>query len=369
MVTYGPLSRERAHGVFVAHPEDMRGLVVTPGQKSEARLVEVEEPAITEGAVLVETLRLGVCGTDRDVLAGTHGAPAPGRTTLVLGHESLGRVLEAPRESGLAEGDLVVGIVRYPDPVPCTSCAAGEPDMCRNGGYTERGIQGRDGFGRERFRVEPSFALKVPPTLGLLGILVEPASVVAKAWEHIEHIGRRAAWAPRRALITGAGPVGLLAAIMAVERGLELHVLDQMNEGPKPELVRALGGTYHTGDVEGACRDMDVIVECTGAAPVIVALLGSRPAGSVLCLAGLSSPRPIRLDLGTWNEDMVIGNEVVFGTVNANRRHYARALDSLLHADPAWLERLITREVPLSACESAFVKQADDVKVVIDFKQ
>jgi threonine dehydrogenase-like Zn-dependent dehydrogenase len=347
----------------------MRALMATLGREGAVQLDDVDEPDPAEGAVLVETLRLGVCGTDREILAGRHGEPPPGRETLVLGHESLGRVLEAPALSGLERGDLVVGVVRHPDPVPCSSCAAGEPDMCRNGRYTERGIKGRHGFGRERFRVEPSFALKVPRALGELGVLVEPASVVAKAWDHIEHIGRRAAWAPRRALITGAGPVGLLAALMAVERGFELLVLDRAKGGLKPTLVEALGGTYLAEDLEGACRDVDVVVECTGAPRVILELLRCRPPNSVLCLGGLSPSRPLELDVGRWNARMVIGNEVVFGSVNASRRHYARALTSLERADPAWLERLINRRVPLSQAADAFVDHPDDVKVVVDFER
>ena len=152
----------------------------------------------------------------------------------MLGHESLGRVLEAPAESGLARGDLVVGIVREPDPVPCPNCAAGEWDMCRNGRYTEHGIRGLHGFGSERFRVEPGHAVKLDPRLGDVGVLLEPASVLAKAWEHVERIGRRAVWEPWRVLVTGAGPIGLLAAMMGVQRGLDVHVLDVVTEGPKP---------------------------------------------------------------------------------------------------------------------------------------
>ena len=152
----------------------------------------------------------------------------PGPERLILGHELLGRVEEAPQGSGFARGDLVVGIVRRPDPVPCAACAVGEWDMCRNGLYTERGIKERNGYGAEQFRIERDFAVKLDPALGLLGVLLEPASVVAKAWEHVERIGRRSrSWQPRVALITGAGPVGLLAALLGAQRGLEVHILDR----------------------------------------------------------------------------------------------------------------------------------------------
>src|SRR5262249_28074457 len=125
---------------------------------------------------------------------------------LVLGHESLGVVEAAPPGCGFAPGDLVVGIVRRPDPEPCPACAVGEWDMCRNGRYTERGIKERHGYGAERFRIEPDFAVKVDPALGVLGVLLEPASILAKAWDHTERIGHRArAFEPRSLRATRAG--------------------------------------------------------------------------------------------------------------------------------------------------------------------
>src|SRR5262249_42359603 len=191
----------------------MRAITVSPGLADSARLDDVPEPPPADGAVLVRSLALGVCGTDREILSGAYGSAPPGEPRLVLGHESLGEVEDAPEDCGLAAGDLVVGIVRRPDPVPCVACAAGEWDMCRNGRYTERGIKERNGYGAERFRLEPDFAIKVDPTLGVLGVLLEPASILAKAWDHTERIGHRArAWQPKCLLVTGAGPIGLLAA-------------------------------------------------------------------------------------------------------------------------------------------------------------
>ena len=210
----------------------MRALTVEPGVANSIELADVSPPPAGAGDGLVRALALGICGTDREIIAGEYGAPPPGARDLILGHESLGRVEEAPQGSGFARGDLVVGIVRRPDPVPCAACAIGEWDMCRNGLYTERGIKERNGYGAEQFRIERDFAVKLDPALGLLGVLLEPASVVAKAWEHVERIGRRSrSWQPRVALITGAGPVGLLAALLGAQRGLELHILDRNTRG------------------------------------------------------------------------------------------------------------------------------------------
>lgn len=348
----------------------MRAITVAPGMADTVRLDEIGGPVLSDGDMLVEAVALGVCGTDIEVIAGAHGAPPAGRERMVLGHESLGRVLTAPPESGFTAGDRVVGIVRRPDPVPCHACAGGEWDMCENGLYTERGIRGRDGYGAERFRLDPAYAVRVDPGLGIAGVLLEPASVLAKAWDHIERIGRRTrTWAPRRVLVTGAGPVGLLAALMAVQRGYELHVYDRMTDGPKPGLVRDLGGTWHSGDL-GALADLkpDIVLECTGAGSVVLAVMQQSGRNAIVCLTGLSSGgRLLELDAGGLNRSMVLENDVVFGSVNANRAHYELAAEALARADRSWLERLITRRVPLDRWREAYERRPDDVKVIIDF--
>ena len=345
----------------------MRALTVLPGVAGSARVHDVPEPAPADGAVLVQGLALGICGTDREIAAGLYGWAPPGRDRLILGHESLGRVLEAPAGSGLAPGDLVVGIVRHPDPVPCSACAAGEWDMCRNGRYTEHGIKERDGFAAERYRLEPEFAVRVDPALGHLGVLLEPASVLAKAWEHTERIGRRAHWEPRTLLVTGAGPIGLLAAMIGRQRGLEVHVLDRVPDGPKPALVRDLGATYHAGPLAELALEPDVVMECTGAASVVFDVLDRTAPAGVVCLTGVSSAgRSVPIDLGLLNRTIVLQNDVVFGSVNANRRHYEDAARALAAADPAWLARLVTRRVPLDRWADALAPQPDDVKTILD---
>src|SRR5215217_5410513 len=248
---------------------DMQAITVVPGQAGSARLDDVPEPSPEEGGLLVQALAVGVCGTDLEISQGEYGWTPPGRERLVLGHESLGRVQEAPDGAGLAPGDLVVGIVRQPDPEPCVSCAAGEWDMCRNGRYTEHGIKELDGFMRERYRIDPGFAVKLDPALERTGVLLEPTSVVAKAWDHVERIAARAVWSPQVVLVTGAGPIGLLAALLGVQRGLEVHVLDRVTSGPKPELVADLGATYHSGKIGDAVDHADVVVECTGVGQLV----------------------------------------------------------------------------------------------------
>ena len=349
----------------------MRAITLTPGVANSARLDEIPTPPASDGAILARTLALGVCGTDREIIAGEYGASPPGERRLVLGHESLGRVAEAPANSGFAPGDLVVGVVRRPDPVPCPCCAAGEWDMCQNGRYVERGIKERHGYGAEQFRIEPPFAIKIDPTLGTLGVLVEPTSIVAKAWDHTERIGARSrAWRPRTVLVTGAGPIGLLAAMMGVQRGLEVHVLDHNTDGPKPALVRELGATYHAGDtaaIDGL--EPDVLMECTGAPAVIRDALGRTAPDGIVCLAGVTAPgHAFEFDIGRYNRTMVLNNEIVFGTVNANLKHYEMAADALARARHDWLSRLITRRVPLERWSEALEHRPGDVKVIIEFQ-
>jgi threonine dehydrogenase-like Zn-dependent dehydrogenase len=348
----------------------MKALTVQPMTAGSARLDDVDEPPVSDGSVLVETLAVGVCGTDIEITTGAYGWAPPGRERLILGHESLGRVLEAPAGAAVAAGDLVVGIVRRPDPVPCANCAVGEWDFCHNGQYTERGIKQRDGYCSERYRIEPDFVVKIDPALGRCGVLLEPTTVVAKAWEEVDRIGGRAHWAPTRAVITGAGPIGLLAALIAVQRGMEVHVLDQVTSGLKPDLVAALGATYHTGTIEDACSSPDVVVECTGVASLVFDAMEHMGPNGVPCLTGVSSGgHSIDVDAGLLNRSLVLANQAIVGSVNANRRHYEAAATALAKADHGWLERVVSRTVPLANFSEALVRQPDDVKVVIEINQ
>jgi threonine dehydrogenase-like Zn-dependent dehydrogenase len=326
-------------------------------------------PGVERGALLVRAVALGVCATDRDIVAAKDGAPPPGHKRLIIGHESLGRVVEAPPDEAIAAGDLVVSIVRHPDPVPCANCAADEWDMCQNGDYTEHGIKSLDGFGSEFYRMAPKFVVKVDAVLGDLAVLTEPASVVAKAWEHVDRIGRRAVWTPRKVLVTGAGPVGLLAALLGVQRELEVHVLDRATDGPKPALVSDLGASFHNSTLRELPTDFDVVIECTGSSEMALGVVDHAAYDGIVCLLSVSEPGSTEsVDIGALNRSLVLGNRVVFGSVNANRRHYDAALRALGAAPREWLRRLITCRVPLSDWRRAFERRKHDIKNVIDFQ-
>ena len=346
----------------------MKAITLEPKKPGTARLEEIPEPDPQGGSVLVEAIAVGVCGTDAEMVEGKYGWAPPGKTRLVLGHESLGRVIDPGPARGLEIGDLVVGIVRRPDPIPCPNCAVGEWDMCQNGQYTERGIKQIDGFMSERWRVEPEYAIKVDSSLGILGVLLEPTTVITKAWEQVGAIGfgRQSYWEPRNVLITGAGPIGLLAALKGVQRGLEVYVLDRVESGPKPDLVRALGATYHTGTVADIEPAPDVIIECTGVGRVIADSILGVAAGGVVCLTGLGSGGALgtTADVATA---AVLKNVVVVGSVNANKRHWYKAGLCLAGADREWLGRLITRREEPENFRQALVREPDDIKVIIQF--
>jgi threonine dehydrogenase-like Zn-dependent dehydrogenase len=349
----------------------MRALTVVPRQAGSLAVTEVPDPVAGEGELLVDGLALGVCGTDREIAGGQYGWAPSGEERLILGHESLGRVREAPAGSGFGPGDLVVGVVRRPDPVPCGACAHGEFDMCRNGRYSEHGIKEIHGYGSERWTVEADYAVRLDPSLEDVGMLVEPTTVVAKAWEHIEHIGRRAWFEPRSVLVAGAGPIGLLAALLGTQRGLDVHVLDRVERGPKPKLVSALGATYHTGSIPevAAKAQPDIVIEATGVPRLVLDAMANNAAAGVVCLTGVSpTGRPVEVDAGSLNRGIVLQNDVVFGTVNANHRHYRQAVSALGRADHAWLSGLVTRRIPLERAGEAFEQGEEEIKVVIDLQ-
>ncbi|MEV0251219.1 glucose 1-dehydrogenase [Nocardia sp. NPDC050712] len=347
----------------------MRALTIIPEQAGSLAVTEVPDPVAGPGDLLVQGIAVGICGTDREIAAGDYGWAEPGKERLVIGHESLGRVLTAPEGSGFTAGDLVAGIVRRPDPVPCGACAHEEFDMCRNDQYTERGIKQLDGYASERWRVEADYAVRLDPELGLTGVLMEPASVVAKVWEQIERVSQRAWYRHERVLVTGAGPIGLLAALLGKQRDLDVHVLALGEDGIQPAMARALGATYHSDPLPEVSGKIEpgIIIEATGSAQVAVDAVTNNPAAAIVCLTGVSPVgREVTFDAGAANRNIVLENDLIFGSVNANKRHYQQAAEALAAADPDWLAGLITRRLPLDRALDAFAPGHDDIKVAVE---
>jgi threonine dehydrogenase-like Zn-dependent dehydrogenase len=346
----------------------VKACTVKPGDISSARVEDIADPPESDGEVLVDGMFVGICGTDVEISVEGYGEPPSGHERLVLFHESLGRVVEAPKDSDLAAGDLIAGVVRRPDPVPCEPCGKDQWDFCRNGQFTERGIKGHDGYGSQQWRVQPKFAIKLDPTLDRLGVLLEPTSVVAKAWDQVDKISARSAWTPARALVTGAGPIGLLAALIGRQRGLDVTVLDRVTDGPKPDMVRDLGASYVTS-LDDLPDPPDVVIEATGIGQLVFDVIGRAAPDAIVCLTGISSgTREVAIATDAVNKSMVLSNEVVFGSVNAGLANYAQAADALSKADNDWLARIITRTVPMAEWPKALQRQPDDIKVVVDLQ-
>ncbi len=346
----------------------MRALTVTPLVQGSLAVTDLPDPQPGPGELLVDGLAIGVCGTDKEIAAGEYGWAPDGSDRLVIGHESLGRVRSAPQGSDVAAGDLVVGVVRRPDPVPCGACAHGQFDMCRNGQYTERGIKQLHGYGSQSWCVEQDYVVRLDPRLEQVGMLLEPTTVVVKAWQQVQSIGARGWFEPRTALVTGSGPIGLLAALVGVQRGLDVHVLDVVTDGPKPGLVADLGATYHSDPVDQVTDKVkpDVVIEATGVGQVVFDVMAGTAPYGIVCLTGVSPlGRKLTVEAGTINREIVLENDCVVGSVNANLDHYTTAAQVLAAADVEWLGRLISRRVPLERAHEAFDPQDQDVKVVV----
>jgi threonine dehydrogenase-like Zn-dependent dehydrogenase len=206
--------------------DTMRAIAVTPKQAGSARQVELPRPKASPGSALLRVLEVGIDGTDTEINLGEYGEAPPGADVLVIGHEALS-VVERVGEgvTGFQVGDLVVSTVRRPD--ECPNCLAGESDMCLTGGYTERGIKGAHGYMADYYSEKPEYMVKIPPALRAFGVLLEPLSIVEKATAQAWEAQRRMVWQPKRAVVLGAGPIGILGTILLRLRGLAVHVSGQ----------------------------------------------------------------------------------------------------------------------------------------------
>lgn len=357
----------------------MKAVVVTPKQAGTGRVQEVPTPEPSADQALVQVIEVGVCGTDLEILHGLYGEPPPGDDYLVIGHENFGKVVSAPADSGLEPGDHVVSIVRRPDPVPCPQCAAGEFDMCSNGRYTERGIKGLHGFMSEYYTEIPKYLVKLPNSLADIGVLIEPLTVVEKGVIQAEEIQRRMTWTPHEAVVTGAGPIGLMATLLLRSRGYDVYTLDLVErDSLRAKMVEACGATYVKGDEE-SLKDLctriggiDLIVEATAVAQIVFDAIDAIGPNGVVCLTGVSAgSRSLEIPADKLNLEMVLDNKVVFGTVNANRRYFEAAVEDMQTFEKTWpglCAQMITRRVPFANFEEALTPRPGlDVKSTVSF--
>jgi glucose 1-dehydrogenase len=358
----------------------VKAVVVTPGEKGSGRVQEVPTAEPSAEQALVEVIEVGVCGTDLEILNGLYGEAPPDHDYLILGHENFGRVVDAPVGSGLEEGDYVVSIVRRPDPVPCPQCAAGEFDMCSNGRYTERGIKGLHGFMSEYYVELPEYIVPLPAVCANIGVLIEPLTVVEKGIIQSEEIQKRMTWTPKEAVVTGAGPIGLMATLLLRSKGYDVFTLDIVeHDNPRAQIVKACGAQFVKGDeeplVELAERigGIDLIVEATAVPSLVFDAIDAAGPNGVVCLTGVSAgSRLLEVPADKLNLEMVLDNKVVFGTVNANRRYFSAAVGDLARFEEMWpglCERVITRRVPVESFQEALEpRRGIDVKSTVSFR-
>jgi glucose 1-dehydrogenase len=312
--------------------------------------------------VLLRVHEVGLCGTDREISSFEYGSPPQGSDHLILGHESLAEVVEVGRKvRRLKPGDLAVAMVRRPCPqAECRACRAGRPDFCVTGDYTERGIKGADGFLTDYVVEDQAYLLRVPRVLADVAVLVEPLSVVTKAADQVRAILDRLRYdpGPQRGLVLGAGPIGLLSAMVLVADGFETLVYSRDSEDSKPaELVRSLGAAYASStahSVESLAEGwgkFDVVLEAVGFAPLMMAATQMLRANGVLALTGVPpEAATAEVNAGRALRNLVLRNEVVFGTVNAGRQDHLSAiqhLEQFMVLFPESVHKLITHRAPL----------------------
>ena len=359
----------------------MKAIAVDPAAR-QVGIVEHDEPRLA-GAhdVLVRMLDVGVCGTDREICHFAFGIPPGGSRYLTLGHESLGEVRDAGAEvTGLRNGDLVVGIVRRPCGVAsCRPCHAGRQDFCSTGEYIERGIVKLHGFMTGLIVEQPDFLCVVPQELRDIAVLTEPLTIAEKALRQVDSVQQRLPWSGRRAIVLGAGPVGLLGAMALRVRGFDTWVYSREPQAdPRVRIVEAMGATYVSSTETSAAQladltgGIDLVYEATGFAPVSFDVLRYLGPNGVYVFTGIPGPRPPEAyDLDDIMRNMVLRNQVVLGTVNADRQSYTDAIADLglfARRFPEAVKGLITKRYQLKEYADVLSGHAPGIKSVLSME-
>lgn len=365
----------------MAVPTTSRAIAIHPDAPGAVHRTEIPVPALGPSDVLVKVIRVGVCGTDREIIHGVIGGAPEGTNELVIGHEVLGRVAATGGDvHDLSEGDIVTATVRRPD--GCPACAAGQPDMCLWGEYEERGIVHQHGFMTEFFVEHRDYVIPVPENLEHVGVLVEPLTVVEKAVRQVDLIQqqRMAYWKPETALVLGAGPIGILGALLLRSRGMRVVAAAR---SPKPNPAAAVvdgsGAEYVSTREESleSVRDrlgnIDIILESTGSSPLAFEGMSILGANGVLVLLSLTGGEHLHeVDANHLNTSLVAGNKTVVGSVNAGLEDFTNAVEHLGRFEELWpglLSQMFTERIPFDADVTTIVDKADkDIKTLIEFE-
>ncbi|MBK7707829.1 MAG: glucose 1-dehydrogenase [Acidobacteria bacterium] len=340
----------------------MKAVAVIPKKEKSVHLVEMEKPSVKDvkggRGVLVEVLRVGACGTDREINNAEYGVAPPGSDFLVLGHENFGRVVEVGEKVGeLKPGDFVVATVRRPG--KSIYDQIGTQDFTTDDRYFERGISRLHGFMAEFYAESADYLIKIPASLAEVAVLLEPVSIIEKGLKQASDIQERLKiWKPKTAAVLGTGNVGLLTVMALRMRGYEVHGFGwELPEGYfNGELCEAIGATYDSTQklnvVDSIAKygQYDLVFECTGYSPIIFDAMQALNENGILILSSVTGGgrKTDGVPSDKINQQFVLGNRAMVGTVNANREHFEMGVKDFALCEamyPGWLARMLTHKV------------------------
>jgi threonine dehydrogenase-like Zn-dependent dehydrogenase len=358
----------------------MKAIVVKPGEKDSIHMRDMPDPKMKPDQIAVKMLRVGLCGTDAEINHGLYGKPPEGDEFLILGEENLGVVEEVCKKvKGWKAGDLVVSTVRRPCG-KCPQCKMGENDMCSSGQYTERGIMRRHGFMAQYYVEQPLFMNKIPKEIRDFAVLLEPMSVVQKGIDHTYLLQQRLkGWKPKFGMVLGAGPIGLLAAAVLRVRGLRTVVVGR--EAPtdlRAQIAKQLGAEYvcvankTLPDVPKETGYPDIVIEATGVSRVVFDAMEILGPNGVLCLLSVTGGDTMNAEpIDLINQRLVLGNQVVFGSVNANPRHFKQGVKDFVTIQKKWpgaMSRLLTNKIPWQDHKTWFSERGSGIKSTLEIQ-
>ena len=339
-------------------------------------MANIDKPVPSDNQVLMETLCVGIDGTDREINEGIYGEAPAGSNFLVLGHEAVAKVNDfGSAVEGFKKGDLVVPMVRRPCWENCKNCKVSEVDMCVTGDYLEHGIIKLHGFASEYAVSDAEFLIKLPNELQENGVLLEPLSVAEKAISQVLKIQKRMLWKPRTAFVLGAGPLGLLATMVLRLKGFEVYcAATRSKDSIKAVIVHEVGATYvdtTETSLNSIENKFDLIIEATGNVKVAIESLCLLDSNGVLCFLGVYRDKIACEDFGKVLTKMVLGNRLIFGSVSSNRSHFEAGIQDMLEIRKRYgdvLNKMITSKLKVSDFNNAFFPGREEIKTVIYFK-
>lgn len=368
----------------------MRAIAVMPSVKKVAIVDEAEPEISTPAEVKLRMIEAGVCGTDREICAFEYGTPPDGSDYLIIGHESLGEVVEVgAKVTRVKVGDLVVPMVRRPCPHDdCPACRIGRQDFCFTGDFTERGIKERHGFMAQYVVDDERYMNPVPKELSQVAVLVEPLTIAEKALIQVWDVQQRLPWscpaAPgkahancHRAVVLGAGPVGLLGAMALVMNGFDTYVYAREPiPNPKAAVVEMIGGKYRSAETDSLdslsaeVGNIDLVYEATGASRLAFDMIRRLGTNGIFIFTGVPGRKgPVEVDTDLMMRNLVLKNQVVFGTVNAGRDAFEASIRDLELFSRRWpqaVRSLISGRFPMESYRDLLVGRSSGIKNVIE---